>query len=129
MPAILLAIALMIVMVVGVNVVFWRLLVAWAEKFRVETSESFEAPRSIVLDPLRRSKVPRRCGPAARAGQPAARPHHTPFGLAEYPLFALETVRTGDSTTGQTRSRFDAAASSLGPETQIGLAITLVCIE
>ena len=54
----LIAIAVMVVMVVGVNVLFWRPLTAWAERFRVEESEAAEAPRSLVLDLLRRSHVP-----------------------------------------------------------------------
>ena len=45
-------------MVVGVNVLFWRPLTAWAERFRVEESEAAEAPRSLVLNLLRRSHVP-----------------------------------------------------------------------
>ena len=58
----LLAIAVMIVMVVGVNVLFWRPLTAWAERFRVEESEGAEAPRSLMLDLLRRSRIPRAVG-------------------------------------------------------------------
>jgi NitT/TauT family transport system permease protein len=38
--------------------VFWRPLTAWAERFRVEESEATEAPRSVVLNLLRRSHVP-----------------------------------------------------------------------
>ena len=56
---IVIAIAVMIVMVVGVNFLFWRPLVAWAEKFRVETSEATDQPRSVTLDvaaPLARSR-------------------------------------------------------------------------
>ena len=34
-----------VIMVVGVNVLFWRPLTAWAERFRVEESEAAEAPR------------------------------------------------------------------------------------
>ena len=63
---ILVAIGVMIVMVIGVNVLFWRPLTAWAERFRVEDSESAEQPRSIVLNLLRRSRLPRLLGLAAR---------------------------------------------------------------
>ena len=68
---VLLAILVMIVMVLGVNFVFWRPLVAWSEKFRNEQSEAAEQPRSIMLDTLRRSRVPRpdrraRCDRSAR---------------------------------------------------------------
>ena len=80
------AIATMIVIVVGVNVLFFRPLVAWAEKFRMEDSDVSEKPRSSVLDFLRQSQLPRTLGhglaPVGRALDKATRP----FGLAEYPL-------------------------------------------
>jgi NitT/TauT family transport system permease protein len=82
------AIAVMVVMVIVVNVLFWRPLVAWAERFRLEDSESGERPRSIVLDVLRRSSVPKAIGkvtsPIGRSLDRATRP----FGLAEHPLAA-----------------------------------------
>src|SRR5579859_5498868 len=52
------AIGVEIVLVIAVNVVFWRPLVAWAERFRFEESAAAERPRSVVLDLLRRSSVP-----------------------------------------------------------------------
>jgi NitT/TauT family transport system permease protein len=92
-PAILLAIVVMVVMVIGVNGVFWRPLVAWSEKFRIETSEAAESPRSLTLGVLRRSKVPAAVGrplkPVGRALDRATRP----FGLAEYPLQPSESKR------------------------------------
>jgi len=57
-----LAIATMVVMVVAVNVLFWRPLVAWAERFRYETTEARDAPRSLVLEVLARSSWPRVLG-------------------------------------------------------------------
>ena len=85
-PAILAAIVVMVLMVIGVNVLFWRPLVAWAEKFRIETSEAAEAPRSVTLDFLRHSRVPAAIGrplkPVTRGLDRVTRP----FGLAEYPL-------------------------------------------
>src|SRR5579862_8058129 len=83
---VLIAIVVMIVMVVGVNAVFWRPLVAWAEKFRIETSEAAEQPKSVTLNVLRRSKVP---GYITRPLKPVGRGLDRitrPFGLAEYPL-------------------------------------------
>jgi NitT/TauT family transport system permease protein len=69
-----LAIATMIVMVVVVNVVFWRPLVAWSEKFRYETTEAAEVQRSIVLDLLARSSWPRAIGRArTRIAEPLGR--------------------------------------------------------
>jgi NitT/TauT family transport system permease protein len=91
------AIGVMIVMVVGVNALFWRPLVAWADKFRVETSEAEEQPRSVTLDVLRRSHVPaiiaRPLRPIGRGLDRITRP----FGLAEHPLFESPgRRRTGD---------------------------------
>jgi NitT/TauT family transport system permease protein len=57
-----LAIATMIVVVIGVNIVFWRPLIAWSERYRYETTESAEVQRSIVLDLLMRSSWPRVIG-------------------------------------------------------------------
>jgi len=55
---VLLAIAMMIVVIIAVNALFWRPLTAWAERFRIEESEAVEAPRSVTLDLLRRSRLP-----------------------------------------------------------------------
>ncbi len=92
-----LAIAVMIVMVIGVNFLFWRPVTAWAERFRVEESEAAEKPRSMVLDVLRRSQVPEMLArpllPVSRLLDRATRP----FGLAEHPLAVSRTrERTGD---------------------------------
>jgi NitT/TauT family transport system permease protein len=81
-----LAIGVMIVMVVGVNILFWRPLTAWAERFRSGDTAAAEVPRSMTLDLLRRSAVP---GIVARGLRPAGRVLDRatrPFGLAEYPL-------------------------------------------
>jgi NitT/TauT family transport system permease protein len=94
---VLIAIGVMIVMVIGVNFLFWRPVTAWAERFRVEESGSAEKPRSIVLDVLRRSDVPellsRPLHPVGRLLDAATRP----FGLAEHPLSVPRVrERTGD---------------------------------
>ena len=52
------AVAAMLIMVVGVNVIFFRPLVAWADKFRMEDSDVSEKPRSLVLSLLQQSKLP-----------------------------------------------------------------------
>jgi NitT/TauT family transport system permease protein len=92
-----LAIAVEIVLVLGVNFLFWRPVTAWAERFRVEESESAERPRSLVLEMLRRSDVPELLGrplkPVGRLLDRATRP----FGLAEHPLAVSRSrERTGD---------------------------------
>jgi NitT/TauT family transport system permease protein len=57
-----LAIGTMIVMVIGVNVLFWRPLVAWCERYRFETTEAAETQRSFTLNLLLRSHWPRVLG-------------------------------------------------------------------
>ena len=91
------AIAVMIVIVLTVNFLFWRPVVAWAERFRTEESAAAERPRSLVLDLLRRSAVP---GLVARPVRPTGRlldKVTRPFGLAEHPLQRpAMRARTGD---------------------------------
>jgi NitT/TauT family transport system permease protein len=69
-----LAIATMVVMVIAVNVVFWRPLLAWSERFRYETTEAAERQRSLVLEVLLRSSWPRVLGrQRARLAEPLGR--------------------------------------------------------
>lgn len=91
------AIAVMVVMVIGANVLFWRPMTAWAERFRVEESEAAERPRSVVLDVLRRSSVPELIGrPLRPLGLRLDRGMRA-FGLAEHPLARpAARERTGD---------------------------------
>ncbi len=56
----------MIIMILAVNTVFWRPLIAYAERFRIEQTESSQKPRSLVLDLLRRSSWPRMAGRGRR---------------------------------------------------------------
>ena len=91
------AIGAMVIIVIGVNFLFWRPVTAWAERFRVEESASADRPRSYVLDVLRHSAVP---DLVAKPARPVGRFLDTitrPFGLAEHPLQrpALRT-RTAD---------------------------------
>jgi NitT/TauT family transport system permease protein len=83
---VIIAIGATVIIVVGTNFLLFRPLVAWAEKFRIETSTSADTPRSIVLNILRRSSIPtllgRICRPVGRMLDRITRP----FGLAEYPL-------------------------------------------
>jgi NitT/TauT family transport system ATP-binding protein len=91
------AIGVEIVLVIAVNVVFWRPLVAWAERFRFEESAAAERPRSVVLDLLRRSSVPALVSRPARPVGRALDRMTRPFGLAEHPLARpVVRARTGD---------------------------------
>lgn len=53
--ALLLGLATLILLIILLDLLFWRPLVAWADKFKVELSSGSEAPHSPVLDALRRS--------------------------------------------------------------------------
>ena len=91
------AIVVMVVLVVGVNALFWRPLVAWAEKFRIETSSAVDQPRSITLSILRNSQVPALIARPARPIVEGLDRVTRPFGLAEYPLQSDARRRqTGD---------------------------------
>jgi NitT/TauT family transport system permease protein len=61
----------MIIMILAVNAVFWRPMVAYVERFRLEQTEASQKPRSLVLDMLRRSSWP---GVAGRGRRAIARP-------------------------------------------------------
>jgi NitT/TauT family transport system permease protein len=63
---VLLGIVTMIILILLVNFFFWRPLVAYVERFRVEQSESASKPRSMVLTALRRSSWPAALGRARR---------------------------------------------------------------
>ncbi|MGD1067609.1 MAG: ABC transporter permease subunit, partial [Vulcanimicrobiaceae bacterium] len=58
MPALGWAVLTMAITIVLIDQLFWRPLVAWADKFRLEQSASADSPRSWVYDLLRRSRVP-----------------------------------------------------------------------
>ena len=85
------AVPVMVILMVGVNEIFFQPLVAWSDKFRMEKSESADTPRSRVLDLLRRSHLRQNLavvlGPVGRALDRIGRP----FGLAEHP--AAESPR------------------------------------
>ncbi len=80
------AIVVMVILVVGTNFFVFRPLVAWSDKFRLESSEAADKPKSIVLNILQRSSLPTLLGrlthPIGRVLDRITRP----FGLAEYPL-------------------------------------------
>lgn len=55
--ALLLGLATLIALIVLLDLLFWRPLVAWADKFKVEQSSGADTPHSPVLDVLRRSAL------------------------------------------------------------------------
>jgi NitT/TauT family transport system permease protein len=62
-----LAIGVMAVLVLLVNVLFWRPLTAWSERYKVEEASAAEQQSSLVLNLLRRTSWPRLIGRARRA--------------------------------------------------------------
>jgi NitT/TauT family transport system permease protein len=80
------AIVVMVILVVGTNFFVFRPLVAWSDKFRLESSEGTDKPKSIVLGILQRSSIPKLAGRLARPVGRALDRLTRPFGLAEYPL-------------------------------------------
>jgi NitT/TauT family transport system permease protein len=80
------AIVVMVILVVGTNFFVFRPLVAWSDKFRLESSEGTDKPKSYVLGVLQRSSVPRLAGRLSRPIGRGLDRITRPFGLAEYPL-------------------------------------------
>jgi NitT/TauT family transport system permease protein len=57
----LLTIAIVILLI---DQLFWRPIIAWSDKFRLEQSQAAESPKSWVLDLLRTARIPRLIGKA-----------------------------------------------------------------
>jgi NitT/TauT family transport system permease protein len=69
----------MIIIILVVNFFFWRPMIAYVDKFRVELTESASKPQSLVLSALRRSSWPATLGRGKRA---VAQPLNRVLGLA-----------------------------------------------
>jgi len=65
------AILAMALMIVAVDQLLWKPLVAWSERFRLEDLAATEKPRSWVLDLIRRSPLLRRLRRARRGAEDA----------------------------------------------------------
>jgi len=53
------AVLTMVVVIIAVDQLFWRPLIAWADKFRMEQSAGAETPKSWLLDILKAARIPR----------------------------------------------------------------------
>ncbi len=96
-----LAIVTMIILVIAVNIVFWRPLVAWTERYRYETTEAAETQRSLVLGILQRSTWPRVLARArAKAAEPLDRAMRVLGRYEEPPVLSARRRRAGDITFG-----------------------------
>ncbi|MGI0491899.1 ABC transporter permease [Alkalinema pantanalense CENA528] len=58
------ALLMIAIVIVLVDQLFWRPLIAWSDKFRMEQSASAEAPESWVYDLLQAARIPRMLGKA-----------------------------------------------------------------
>jgi NitT/TauT family transport system permease protein len=77
------AILAMALMILSVDQLLWKPLVAWSQRFRQDEIGGGEPPRSWVLDLLRRSWIARRARQSRReapAGAPSARKSPAPTG-------------------------------------------------
>jgi NitT/TauT family transport system permease protein len=112
--AILWAILAMTVMIVAVDQLLWRPLVAWSQRFRLDDTESGEPPRSWVLDVLRRSALARRVRRAWREGREARR-ERAAVRLAAAPLLAAPPDALGHGRSlGQLAAGLGGAAALAG---------------
>src|SRR5258705_3042695 len=66
-PAMLAAVAAMIVMIVAVDQLFWRPIVVWSERFKLEETAEADKPRSWFLAVLGRSRLAEGIGGRGRA--------------------------------------------------------------
>ncbi len=95
----LLTIAIVIVLV---DQLFWRPLIAWSDKFKIEQSAAAEAPQSWLLNLLRSARIPRRLGrvlaPAHEAlNMTLARltPIRSPRSVTTYPVAWSDRLYNG----------------------------------
>jgi NitT/TauT family transport system permease protein len=84
----------MIIMILVVNFFFWRPLVAYVDKFRVEQTESELKAKSLVLDALRRTSWPARLGRARRVlAEPVNKVMERAIGIDDLRLQGREAQR------------------------------------
>jgi NitT/TauT family transport system permease protein len=115
--------AVMIAVIVLIDQIVWRPLIAWGEKFKFEQVEAAETPGSPVRDLLRRSKL------LSRAARLAVEPAREALTL----YFALRpaTVRRGlhNNASAKWASRFltgIALAAALYALSRLGMMLTRV---
>ena len=137
------AIAAMIVTIVVIDQLFWRPLVAWAEKFKFEQTGGGAAPTSWALDLLRRSYLVRRismrvAAMLARASRRAsmAVADATHRLVSESPALMKRLVRIGGWAGGgarlqagsrSTRSRSGARSGPSSPGSRCSTSSGSVC--
>ena len=106
-----LAIAAMIAVVVAVDRLFWRPLVAWSERFKVEESEASERVESAVLDLVRRSRLV------------AFAIHVTAVGMGRLGHALFERARRVRPASSPQASQWDDGIRELPPVGRLGAAL------
>ena len=100
----------LILLIILLDVFFWRPLVAWADKFKIELSGGADEPHSPVLDALRRSRL------VALVNRKVFRPVGALLAAALDRLQPLPDYNTIPPVTGQT-------TGTLSPRRIIGWAL------
>ncbi len=100
-------VAVMIAVIVMIDQLVWRPLIAWSEKFKFEQVEAAMTPRSPVLDWLRRSKF------LARAGRRTVMPAREALAL-HFARTSRQAQRTSPSRNGAAIILGVLAAAAIG---------------
>jgi NitT/TauT family transport system permease protein len=134
-PAMIYGVVAMVLMIVAVDQLFWRPIVAWSQKFKLEETEAAQPVRSFMLNFLQQSRLVRWVDahvwtPLMHLGQP--RP--APAGIAEEAETATavaghaQAKRIGPALRKMLRYTIAAAASVLllwGVVRVVGLLLKL----
>ena len=99
MRAIAWGLAVMIGVIVLIDQVVWRPAIAWSERFKFEQVEAAEAPRSLILDWLRRSRL------LMALGQRTVAPAHEMLNLYFARKYDLSSKVSAPSRAGVTAVR------------------------
>jgi NitT/TauT family transport system permease protein len=111
--AILYGLAALILLIILLDFFFWRPLVAWADKFKIEMSSGADEPHSPVLDALRRSRL------VALVNRRVFRPIGTLLAAVLDRLQPLPDYNAAPPVEGQ-------ASGTLSPRSVIGWALAVV---
>jgi len=91
--AILWGLGVLVALIVALDQLVWRPLIAWSERFKMELSESQDTPTSWVLDLLRDSALLPQAGRRIRAALARVQTHRPPRRAAPEPPRAAVTSR------------------------------------
>jgi NitT/TauT family transport system permease protein len=96
------AVVTMAIVILAIDQLFWRPLVAWSDRFRLDQTTAADAPQSWVYDLLRASRLPRRLRAALRPAVDGV----------DRALERLTAVRTG-APTGERSASLEKAFTAV----------------